>query len=289
VKIDGANPGFRIKTASGKVHVLKFDAIQQWGRASTGDVVGSRLSWAAGFQAPCNRIVQVRTEELELPEQEIKDPGGKTLTRERILELMQHLPREKDGTVRALASEFPPRKPLGPWLYEGTGATTQRRRGPPGTARASRLTPPRRLDQPPRRALAEHARSLDRTARRAWPRRALPHRLGRHPGRPAGLGQRLPAGGLHLLHRLGPMGADFITFGAVERPWERASFGPAGPIWGYFDDREFVPEDWHVGYPNTGVLGDGGGRRSLDGTDHLPSRRRRPVGHHRRGAPSMTR
>ena len=48
----------------------------------------------------------------------------------------------------------------------------------------------------------------------------------------------------------GMMGADFITFGAIERPWERVSFGPAGLIWGYFEDKEFVPEDWHVGYPN---------------------------------------
>jgi hypothetical protein len=48
----------------------------------------------------------------------------------------------------------------------------------------------------------------------------------------------------------GAMGADFITLGIPERPWERVHFGPAGPIWGYFEDEEFVPEDWHVGYPN---------------------------------------
>jgi hypothetical protein len=49
----------------------------------------------------------------------------------------------------------------------------------------------------------------------------------------------------------GQMGLDFITFGAVERPWERVHFGPAGPIWGYFEDKEFDPENWHVGYPNS--------------------------------------
>jgi hypothetical protein len=47
------------------------------------------------------------------------------------------------------------------------------------------------------------------------------------------------------------MAAVFWTFGIPERPWERVSFGPAGPIWGYFNDNEFVPEDWHVGYPNS--------------------------------------
>ena len=120
VKIDGANPGFRIETSAGKVHVIKFDAVQQWGRASTGDVVSSRLYHAAGFHVPCNRVVHVDTDKLELPAQEIKDPGGKTLTKERILELMAHLPRQKDGTVRAMASEFLSGKPIGPWDYSGT-------------------------------------------------------------------------------------------------------------------------------------------------------------------------
>ena len=48
----------------------------------------------------------------------------------------------------------------------------------------------------------------------------------------------------------GQMGLDFITFGIPERPWDRAKFGPAGEIFGYFNDTDFVPEDWHVGYPN---------------------------------------
>jgi hypothetical protein len=252
VKIDGANPGFRIKTASGKVHVLKFDAVQQWGRASTGDVVGSRLYWAAGFQAPCNRIVHVRTEELELPEQEIKDPGGKTLTGERILELMAHLPREKDGTVRALASEFLPGKPLGPWLYEGTRGDDpndvvdhQERR----ELRGSRLLG----------AWTNHHDARSQNTLAVWIEQ--PDGRGHVEHYIIDWGDTL--GGLldwdSVSRRVGftyyidwgAMGADFITFGSIERPWERVSFGPAGPIWGYFEDREFVPEDWHVGYPNT--------------------------------------
>lgn len=49
----------------------------------------------------------------------------------------------------------------------------------------------------------------------------------------------------------GAMAADFWTFGIPERPWERVHYGPGGVIWGYFEDKEFVPEDWHVGYPNS--------------------------------------
>ena len=251
VKIDGANPGFRIKTRSGKVHVLKFDSLQQWGRASSGDVVGSRLYYAAGFHVPCNRIVHIRTEQLELPTEEIKDPGGKTLTRDRILELMGHLPREEDGTVRALASEFLPGKPLGPWEYSGTRGDDpndvvnhEDRR----ELRGSRILGAwiNHHDARSQNTLAmwvEHGRSLGH----------VEHYIIDWGDTLGGLldwdsvSRRV---GFTYYIDWGAMGADFITFGAIERPWERAHFGPAGPIWGYFDDREFVPEDWHVGYPN---------------------------------------
>ena len=33
--------------------------------------------------------------------------------------MLKDLPREQDGTLRGLASEFLPGKPVGPWLYEG--------------------------------------------------------------------------------------------------------------------------------------------------------------------------
>jgi hypothetical protein len=251
VKIDGANPGFRIKTSAGKVHVIKFDAIQQWGRASTGDVVGSRLYYAAGFHVPCNRVVHVDTDQLELPEQEIKDPGGKTLTKERILELMAHLPREKDGTVRAMASEFLPGKPLGPWDYSGTWG------GDPNDV----------VDHEDRRELrgsrilgawVNHHDARSQNTLAMWvehdkPRGHVEHYIIDWGDTLGGLldwdsvSRRV---GFVYYIDFGAMGADFITLGTIERPWERVHFGPAGPIWGYFEDQEFVPEDWHVGYPN---------------------------------------
>ena len=251
VKIDGANPGFRIKTAAGKVHVLKFDAVEQWERASTGDVVGSRLYHAAGFHTPCNRIVHLRPEDLELPEKPIQDPSGKTLTRERILELMEHLPRDQDGTVRAMASEFLPGKPLGPWWYDGTRGDDpndvvphQDRR----ELRGSRIIG----------AWINHHDARSQNTLAMWV--AGPDGKGYVEHHIIDWGDTL--GGLldwdSVSRRVGytyyidfgQMGLDFITFGAVERPWERAHYGPAGKIFGYFDDAEFEPENWHVGYPN---------------------------------------
>jgi hypothetical protein len=41
---------------------------------------------------------------------------------------------------------------------------------------------------------------------------------------------------------------DFITFGTIQRPWERAKF--MSPVFHYFSDRDFVPDEWRGGYPN---------------------------------------
>src|SRR5262249_7109244 len=44
--------------------------------------------------------------------------------------------------------------------------------------------------------------------------------------------------------------SDFVTFGFVERPWERAQFSDGGEIFGYYNARDFEPEKWKGGYPN---------------------------------------
>jgi hypothetical protein len=41
---------------------------------------------------------------------------------------------------------------------------------------------------------------------------------------------------------------DFVTLGAIERPWERAERD--GGIFNYFSARDFEPELWRGGYPN---------------------------------------
>src|SRR5215470_14663243 len=251
VKIDGANPGFRIETPSGRVYVLKFDDPEQWERASTADVVGSRLYHAAGFHVPCNRVVFLRADDLVLPEKEIKDPGGKTLTAERIEELLHGLPRQPDGTIRALASRFLPGKPLGPWEYSGRWG------GDPNDV----------IDHEDRRELRgsrilgawlNHHDARSQNTLATWiddgdGRGHIEHDILDWGDTLGGLMQWDSVSrrvGFTYYIDFGAIGADFATFGFVQRPWERAKFGPAGKIWGYFDDAEFVPEDWHVGYPN---------------------------------------
>ncbi|HEY3252576.1 MAG TPA: hypothetical protein VGJ91_01465, partial [Polyangiaceae bacterium] len=48
----------------------------------------------------------------------------------------------------------------------------------------------------------------------------------------------------------GYMLEDFATFGAVERPWDRAERTPGATNFGYFSARDFDPELWRGEYPN---------------------------------------
>jgi len=250
-KMDGNNPGFRIRTASGVVYVVKFDSPDQWERASAADVVGSRLYYAAGLQVPCNRVVYFRPEALQMPDRPLKGPDGKPLDRAAVQGMVAALPRESDGTLRALASEFLPGKPIGPWEYSGTWGEDPNDVVPHEDRREIRGS----------RLLAAWIQHHDARAQNTlamWSedgggRGHVEHYV-------IDWGDTL--GGLtqwdSISRRVGYayyidfeyMAADFFTFGAIERPWERAHFGPAGKTLGYFDDAEFDAEHWHVGYPN---------------------------------------
>ena len=249
-KLDGANPGFVVKTRAGVNYVLKFDDPKQFERASAADVVGSKLYYAAGYQVPCNRVVYLRSTDLAVSDAPPKE-GKKQITRERIDELLKLAQQEANGTYRAMASEFIPGKPNGPWFYSG-----------------------RRGDDP--NDLVDHQ---DRRELRAG--RVIGAWINHHDARSQNtLNTWIPTsdgkgyldhyiidwgdtlGGLQVIDEwsrrvgyayyidFGQMGLDFITLGIPERPWDRAKFGPAGIIFGYFNDTDFVPEDWHVGYPN---------------------------------------
>jgi hypothetical protein len=43
---------------------------------------------------------------------------------------------------------------------------------------------------------------------------------------------------------------DFLSFGVIERPWDRARRHPDARIFGYFSERDFTGDNWRAGYPN---------------------------------------
>jgi hypothetical protein len=249
-KQDGANPGFQITSANGTRYLLKFDDANQPERATAADVVGSKLYHAAGFHVPCNRIVSFRAEQLTVPES-ASALVGKAITRQRVDELLALAPRRPDGSFRAMASEWLSGKPIGPWTYDGVRADD------PNDV----VNHEDRRDLRGSRLLAAWLNHFDARAQNT---------LAMFTPAPGGKGYIEhyiidwgdTVGSLWdwdpISRRLGytyylDLGAglnDFVTFGAVERPWERAHFGPTGPTLGYFSDVDFDAPAWKPGYPN---------------------------------------
>ena len=100
-KPDGVNPGFFLKHGNGTKYVFKPDKLRDE-RSSTADYIGSRIYWAAGFNAPCNRVAFIEPEKFVLsPDAKAEDEGGEKVpfTSEKLAAALQATLRA-DGTVR---------------------------------------------------------------------------------------------------------------------------------------------------------------------------------------------
>jgi hypothetical protein len=253
-KPNGANPGFLIKTASGQRYLLKFDGIIEGPRPTAADVVGSRIYHAAGYFVPCNRIVFFDPDILQIEEGATsEDDRGDEIPLEQaaIDEVLSKAMRLADGRYRANSSLFIEGKPVGPWTYEGTRSDDpndviphEDRRD----VRAMRLLA----------AWTNHFDSREQNTLGAWMSKDGHTGYVRHYmidfgdcfgsiWEPPALGRRIGRSNYFDFHHVG---ADFITMGVIERPWERARFGASGPVFGYYDVDSFDVFDWEPGYPN---------------------------------------
>lgn len=256
-KPNGNNPGFLIEDAEGKRYLVKFDGDVQGPRATAADVVVSKLYHAAGFRAPCNQIVFFDRERLQIaPDATGEDSRGRKvpLTESHLDRVFDKALRLADGRYRASASLFVDGKPLGPFRYQGTRdddpndvvAHEDRRE-----LRGMRLLA----------AWTNHFDSREQNTLDTWIEvDEKDETLGyvRHNiidfgdcfgsvWEPPMLGRRL---GHAYYFDPGYIAEDFLTFGIVERPWDRERFGPTGKVLGYYDVEEFDPERWRPGYPN---------------------------------------
>jgi hypothetical protein len=249
-KQDGANPGFQITAANGVRYLLKFDDANQPERATAADVVGSKFYHAAGFHVPCNRVVFFKAEQLTVPES-ASALQGKVITRERVDQLLALAPHLPNGDFRAMATEWLPGKPLGPWNYDGVRADDpndvvkhEDRRELRGSrvigawlnhfdARAQNTLAMFLTGADGKGYVEHHIIDWGDTLGSLWDWDPISRRLG-----------------YTYYLDLGAGANDFITFGAVERPWERAHLGPTGPTLGYFSDADFDAAAWKPGYPN---------------------------------------
>jgi hypothetical protein len=253
-KPNGANPGFLIKAADGRRYLLKFDGVVTGPRATSADVLVSKLYYAAGYFGPCNEVLFFDRNILRIaPDAEGQNAQGKDepLTHSHLDQVFAKAIRLADGRYRASASLFIEGKPLGPWTYQG------RRRDDPNDV----------IDHEDRRELrggkvlaawVNHFDAREQNTMASW----IPAPDGgghvRHwyldfgdclgaIWEPPMLGRRLG----HAFYFDPPqVAADFLTFGVIERPWDRARFGPSGRVFGYYRVEDFDPDRYRNGYPN---------------------------------------
>ncbi len=258
-KPNGANPGFMIRGSDGERYLLKFDSVNQPQRATAADVIGSRLYWAAGFNAPCNRIVTFDAATLVIGEgSTAEDEQGKEipLTRAHIEQALDRAGAQPDGRYRAAASLLLPGRPIGPFRYEDT------RKDDPNDV----------VEHDDRRELRgaklmaawlNHFDAREQNTLDIWVEVEGGAGYVRHYYLDFGdtLGSLWSIAGMS--ERLGSshyfdfnwLARDFFTFGTQKRPWElRRLPKERGGVFGYFDAEHFDAERWKPGYPNPAFL-----------------------------------
>ncbi|MET0795294.1 MAG: hypothetical protein ABW061_27495 [Polyangiaceae bacterium] len=254
-KDNGANPGFRVNVAGTKF-MLKTDD-QQVERATAATSIASRLYYAAGWWAACDSVVYFKKSALKLkPGLTIKANIGRAKRFDQaLLDGILEKTARRGELYRAAASRWLPGVPIGPFTYEG------RRSDDPSDVIAHE----NRRDLRGARLIAawlNHFDSREQNSMSTW--------LQSNPTDPAsagyvrhwyidlgdcfgsewtvdGFSRRLGQAYLldfnYLLEDLG-------TFGAIERPWERAKRTPGAENFGYFTARDFDPDTWRGEYPN---------------------------------------
>jgi len=120
-KSAGVTPGFTVEDARGTRYVFKFDPPDYLHLVSSADVIASRLFWAAGYHVPEDYKVVFDSARLEVAEDaEITtESGDRPMTDADIREILDRLETTPDGRFVAVASEFVPGVPKGPFLFSG--------------------------------------------------------------------------------------------------------------------------------------------------------------------------
>jgi hypothetical protein len=253
-KPNGANPGFLIKDALGQRYLVKFDGVVQGPRATSADVIVSKLYHGAGYSVPCNRVVFFSRDEVSIGEGATSENARgekEPLTLAHLEAVFAMAGRAPDGRLRASTSQFLPGKPLGPFSYQG-----QRDDDPNDV-----IPHQDRRDLRGMRVLSawtQHFDAREQNTLSMWIETSGGQGYVRHNlidfgdcfgsvWDPPALGRRL--GHSHYFD-LGHTLEDWLTLGLLNRPWDDARFGPSGKVFGYYTVENFRPDRWKAGYPN---------------------------------------
>jgi hypothetical protein len=254
-KKDGANPGFVIKAPDGQRYLLKVDGTFTSERATTADAVGAAIYYAAGYNAPCNRVVNVPRDILTLdPNAKAKDRHGNRipLTPSDVEHILAAGWRRPDGRIRVIASRYLPGTPLGPFRYEGLRADDPNDTIPHDRRRelrggklfaawihhwdaAETNTLDMLIERDGHRTVRHNIVDWGDALGGLWPWEQINRRIG--IGRASYFDFTVAM-------------TDLVTLGLVPRPWYHVSPGVMPEVFGYFGADYFVPSEWRPAYGN---------------------------------------
>lgn len=122
-KSQGVTPGFQVIDPRGDRYVIKFDPPGHPGLITGAEVVSTKLFYAAGYHTPENFVVDFDPAILVVGDKvKFTDERARrrNMTGADLAKILERVPREPDGTVRALASKYVDGQPIGPFRYDGT-------------------------------------------------------------------------------------------------------------------------------------------------------------------------
>ncbi|MEM9487571.1 MAG: hypothetical protein AAGC55_00435 [Myxococcota bacterium] len=254
-KPGGSTPGFTIRDETGQRYLIKLDRRSTGERPSSGDVIGSLIYHAAGFNVPCNRVALFSRDILRIApgataEDDIGDPYP--LTPAVIDQTLARALRLSDGRYRAVASKLIAGEPLGAWVDFGVRPDDpndvvphQDRRELRGTYLLAAMLD--HYDAREQNTLDVWV-PVDRRSGTGWVKHYFidfGDAFGTLSRRSRTARRR---GVVHELD-LGLFFSELFTLGVRAQPWQERRLGPAGAVLGYYNVRDFDPETWSTGYP----------------------------------------
>ena len=261
-KDNGSTLGFRITVPGKGIYMLKADDTGIPERASAASVVGAALYNAAGFSTTCEQVVVIRRAQLTLV------PGLTTISNAGItipfdaaaLDKVLASSTQIGPRTRMQASKWLPGLTIGPFRYVGMRDDDPNDVIPHEDRRelrGSRLLA----------AWMNHWDAREQNSMDVWfatdakKTRSSPGYV-RHfildTSDVVGGGMDTPAEtarlGTAYLVSLSDVLLDFVTLGAIDRPWDRAHPNPRRVKFGLFSVDDFDPEKWKGFYPNPAML-----------------------------------
>ncbi len=122
-KSAGAAPGFTAKDANGETWFVSFDSAANPRGATGAVVIATKIFWALGYNQVEYFLTEFDRDNTTIdPKATKRRPSGKRtpMTGDDVRELLERVPRNPDGSLRAAAGRMLPGKILGGFKYQGT-------------------------------------------------------------------------------------------------------------------------------------------------------------------------